>query len=177
MGEKCFECGSSLKISKDKSYNYKESGLDNIILVGIKQSYCSKCKETFVTIPKVEVLHRAIGKAICCKKALLDAGEIKFLRKELHLKGKEFARSLGITPETVSRWENNNQTISEGEDRLIRTLYMMFVSEQVDEVVHQDILKLFSSLPLKRKRLTRKPKIKLSPVDWLDEHQLHFCKA
>ena len=177
MSEKCYECGSSLKIFKDKPYNYRESGLDYIILVGIKQSHCSKCKETFVTIPKVEILHRAIGKAICCKKALLDASEIKYLRKEIHLKGKEFAKSLGIAPETVSRWENNKQTISDAEDRLIRSLYMMYVSEQVEAVAHQDILKLFSSLPIKRKPLVRIPKIQLSPADWLDEDQLQFCRT
>jgi transcriptional regulator with XRE-family HTH domain len=129
-------------------------------------------------VPRVDALHRVIGKDLCCKKpSLFNPKEIKFLRKELHLKSKELARALGVAPETVSRWENNKSPISESEDRLFRTLYMMFVSEQADEVLHHDVLKLFSGLPRGRKKATRTKKIELSPVDWMDKHQPQFCSA
>jgi DNA-binding transcriptional regulator YiaG len=39
--------------------------------------------------------------------------------KELGLKAKDLAASLGVEDATVSRWENGKQQIGEGSDRLL----------------------------------------------------------
>lgn len=178
MSEKCFSCGDGiLKEVKGKPYNYTESGLDNVILYGIPQHVCKNCGEKYVSIPNMEGLHLVIGKVICCKKNdLLAPSEIKFLRKELHLKSKDLARTLGVTATTVSRWENGKVPISEAEDRLLRSIYMMFVSDQLEGAVHLDALGLFSELPRKRKVPRKIKKLQLNPSDWMTG-DLDFCHA
>ena len=49
--------------------------------------------------------------------------EIRFLRKNLHLKINEFAQLLGVDRVTVSRWENEHEKPSRSADRLIRLTY------------------------------------------------------
>ena len=80
--EKCWKCGNDLSVIKDQPYQYKESGLDFVYLIGILQYKCV-CGETFVEIPRINELHLLIGKNIVCKKELLTGAEVKFLRKEL----------------------------------------------------------------------------------------------
>ena len=109
--ETCHSCGKSLRVVKDKPYHYDESGLD-VVLCGVTQYVCDSCGESYASIPNMQKLHRFIGTLICEKrKALLRPEEIKFLRKDLHLKAKELAQTLGVTPQSVSRWENGKKEI------------------------------------------------------------------
>ena len=174
--EICFNCGKkSMKVVKSKPYNYSECGLDNIVLHGITQYECKKCGENYVSIPNMEGLHLTIGKAICCKKrSLLTPQEIKFLRKELHQKSKELARALGVTDTTVSRWENGKSPIHEAQDRFLRSLYMMFVSDQFEKPIRLDAVNLFKGINMKRKTPKSSTKIELNPPDWM-ANSLDFC--
>ena len=172
----CSQCGGSkIKVIKDKPYNYDECGL-NVILNGLNQYECEECKEHFVSIPKVKQLHRVIGISLCKeKKGLLTAQEIKFLRKDLRFKAKELAQLLGVTPQTVSRWENNKKRIGEGQDRLLRSIYMLYASEQADKPCY-GFVKMFSSLPSPRKEFTPSA-INLNPPDWLSGFPPELCSA
>jgi putative zinc finger/helix-turn-helix YgiT family protein len=107
------------KIAK---YHYTESGLDNIYLAGVENYFCS-CGETSVSIPSIMDLHDLIGRGIVNKNTLLTGKEIKFLRKNIGMSGKIFAKTIGIDHATLSRWENGNQVVSNPHDRLIRLTY------------------------------------------------------
>jgi len=179
----CYHCGGKIKVIKDKPYHYDECGM-NVVLYGITQFACIECGETFVSLPKVNELHRAIGRTICqTKKGLLTENEIKFLRKDMHLKAKHFAQALGITASTVSRWENGKNEIGETEDRLLRMFYIMYASEQADHVLCHDVVKMFSELENRRKKATsgkkvkKETEIKLNPLDWMSGAKLDFCTA
>ena len=41
---KCPECGKTLRVRKNQEYRYRESGLDNVILTGIRVLECSSCR-------------------------------------------------------------------------------------------------------------------------------------
>lgn len=170
----CFECGGQLTLIKGKPYEYKESGLDNVLIHGIDQYKCKACGGVMASIPRIEELHRVLGRNLCCKPQLFSGKEIKFLRKELNLKSKHFAMALGVAAETVSRWENSKKSISEAEDRLIRSLYMMYTSEQKERVLHHDVLGMFASMSRKRTIPKRPAKIELNSVDWLNK-EAEFC--
>ena len=110
--EVCYSCGNKIKTIKDQPYKFTECGL-NVVLYGITQYECPQCKETYAAIPNVSKLHRIIGTHICReRKALLMPEEIKFLRKDLHLKAKELALIMGVTASTVSRWENEKKALA-----------------------------------------------------------------
>ena len=163
----CYECGGHLNTIKDKPYKYSESGLD-VSLYGVTQYICESCKEEYVTIPHLQNLHRLIGAHICQNmKGLLLPEEIIFLRKDLHLKAKELACTLGVTPSAVSRWENGKSTISEAHDRLLRSIYMMYASEQSQHMICDGVLSLFQELPSNRKAVHTKKGITLNPQEWL----------
>lgn len=172
--DKCYMCGGSLELIKDKPYQYTESGLD-VVLLGVTQYRCSSCGEDYAEIPSPERLNKAIGRHVCkYKKALLLPNEIKFLRKELNLKAKDLATSLGVDVSTVSRWENGKKNIGESADRLLRALYLGCVEEQCKA---QDrctsILDVLKTFPTKRKRIKedKARKISLNPQDWLKQNQ------
>lgn len=165
--DRCYACGGELNSSKDQPYHYNECGLE-VVLVGVEQYGCAQCGESFAAIPNMQKLHRLIGSNICEKrKALLLPEEIKFLRKDLHLKAKELAQILGVTPQTVSKWENGKDQIGEAYDRLIRSIYMLYASEQGHHAVAHGQVALFAELPMKRKRITQAKEMELTPQEWM----------
>jgi putative transcriptional regulator len=164
----CYNCGKPMRTIKDQPYHYIESGLP-VVLHGITQYQCTECGEIFAALPNVKKLHRAIGDDICRqKKSLLVAEEIKFLRKELRLKAKELAAILGVTDSTVSRWETGKKQIGEGQDRLLRSIYLSCIAETCHpEQTCSCHLNVFRNLPAKRKPLQESQEIELNPQDWI----------
>lgn len=74
---------------------------------------CSQCGETYTEAEG----HRAL--ALSTARALIDAGEVngaalRFFRHSLGLTGVSLASLLGVSPDTVSRWERDER----GVDRL-----------------------------------------------------------
>jgi len=108
-----------------QTYPYRESGLDNVVLVNVDGWVCPACGEEIVELPAIKALHKIIGHAIVQKDVKLTGREIRFLRKDLGLMSSEFARLLGYSPETVSRIERDRHEISNQGDRLVRSVYAM----------------------------------------------------
>ncbi len=166
----CYSCGEKLKVVKDQPYHYDECGL-NVVLFGVTQHVCEHCHETYASIPDMQNLHRFIGKVLCeQRKALLRPTEIKFLRKDLQLKAKDLARTLGVTPETVSRWENGKKEIGEAHDRLLRSIYMGICAEQNQGSRQDSIINIFKGFPLDRKRIQQPREIAINPQEWMVNH-------
>ena len=115
---KCTECGTTMKTQRE-NYRYDESGLKKVTLVGIEVSRCPRCGNYEVSIPHMEDLHRLIARAVIEKTTRLTSEEVRFLRKSLGWSGVDFARNMGVTEETVSRWENGAVPIGPQADRLL----------------------------------------------------------
>ena len=73
-------------------------------------------------LPKIELLHRTIAIALISKHPRLTAAEVRYLRKYLGWSGTDFAKHMGVTPESVSRWENDREQMSAVADRLLRLM-------------------------------------------------------
>lgn len=116
---KCPRCARPMKTSRE-NYLYKECGLTNVTLVDIEVSRCPNCGEHEAVIPKIEQLHRFIATTIARKVPRLMQEEIRFLRKYLGWSGGDFAEHMGVSPETVSRWENGTATMGPSAERLLR---------------------------------------------------------
>ncbi|MBN2358061.1 MAG: hypothetical protein JXR83_01320 [Deltaproteobacteria bacterium] len=101
---KCVMCGTKLRAIKGApTYDL---GLDRpIVLVGADAAQCPNCGEKYVGVPQVEELHRLVAQSVANKKARLTPREIRYLRTWLGYSGAEFAREVGVTKETVCRWE------------------------------------------------------------------------
>jgi putative zinc finger/helix-turn-helix YgiT family protein len=105
-----------------ENYRYKECGLDNVILGNVEIRTCKSCGERELVIPKTQELHALLAKAIAGQPARLAPKEIRFLRKYLGFSSVDFAKEMGVAPETVSRWESaeSPHQMSRQADRLLR---------------------------------------------------------
>jgi putative zinc finger/helix-turn-helix YgiT family protein len=126
---KC-KCGSEMKVKKE-NYQYTESGLDNVILQGVEVRRCPKCGSWEVVLPRLAELHRTLARAVATGSSPLRPQEIRFLRKYLGYSGADFARAIGVSPETLSRWENGKAEPNRMVDLLLR--YMALTRDPLTE--------------------------------------------
>ncbi len=127
---KC-ECGTEMK-SRKENYRYTESGLDNVILLGVEVRRCRSCGRSEVVLPRLEELHRTIARTVATGSSPLRPQEIRFLRKYLGYSGADFARVIGVSPETLSRWENGKAEPSRMVDLLLRYMALTTLTDGVD---------------------------------------------
>jgi len=133
---KCMECGAE-SVSARETYNYKASGLP-VVLQNVEVRRCKECGEYEVVIPKLDELHNLIARAVVAKRARLTGAETRFLRTHLGWSGVDFARHMGVTAETVSRWENGHEVMSPPADRLLRL--MILTREPVSDYSLDDLV-------------------------------------
>jgi putative zinc finger/helix-turn-helix YgiT family protein len=126
----CESCGAQMKSGRE-NYRYTECGLDTVTLMNVEVRRCPECGEYEVDIHRIEELHRLIAQTVASKKARLTPQEIRALRKYLGFSGVDFAATLDVTPETVSRWENGKKQMSPVAERALRL--MVFVRDPIKE--------------------------------------------
>jgi putative zinc finger/helix-turn-helix YgiT family protein len=133
---KCPTCGRMQETIKG-DYQYRESGLDNVLICGIEIFNCKNCGEESALIPNILELHKTIAKCLLTQKRRLTGKEIRFLRKHMAMQGKVFAELIGVDNATVSRWENGKENPSDIADRCIRMFYaiIMNLHEEANELI------------------------------------------
>lgn len=125
----CFNCGGQMSTHLE-NYQYTASGLSHVTLQQVEVSRCPRCGEIEVAIPRIEALHQAIAAMLVRKATRLAPEEIRYLRKYLGWSGADFAARMGVTRETVSRWEHGGTPIGSTADRLLRLLVVNEVPVQ-----------------------------------------------
>lgn len=118
---KCAQCGHKMVLTEG-THKYDESGLKNVLLMNIPMYRCSSCDESEIEIPHMEELHLLLAFFIVFQPRLLQADEIRYLRKHLGYSQEEFASKLGVARGTVTRWEKGS-AIARDRDKHIRRLY------------------------------------------------------
>lgn len=116
---------------KESMYQYLESGLDDIWLqIGAGVQFVDRPSGRTVKITDIEGLHELIGRTLATQKKNLTGKEVRFLRKELLLSQATLGRLLGVTEQTVHRWEAGKADISKAAEALVRSLYMTKIDGQ-----------------------------------------------
>ena len=118
----CRVCDTETTITPKQRHRYREVGLPDVVLVGIEVSRCPRCSDVRPTVPYPEELHRIVAGALVEKRTRLSGDELRFLRQMLAWSGKDLARQMGVSPETVSRWESGAIPIGPQADRLVRLM-------------------------------------------------------
>jgi putative zinc finger/helix-turn-helix YgiT family protein len=139
----CTHCGK-VQESFRGNYHYLESGLDNVIICDVEMIECD-CGEKSALIPRIIALHEAIADCLLGQETYLSGKEIRFLRKNLGLKGNVFANLVGVDHATLSRWENDKSKPSARADRLIRFLYASKKRPEKAEEIASLTFKKYSS--------------------------------
>ncbi|MEM6758972.1 MAG: helix-turn-helix domain-containing protein [Pseudomonadota bacterium] len=90
--------------------HYTDCGLDNIYLSnGFEIEYVDD--EQYVTIHNLDGLHEAIGLHIVLEKKAPNGQEIRFLRTEMGLSQHHLGAKLGVSDQSVARWEKGQTDI------------------------------------------------------------------
>lgn len=118
---RCAECGGETRGARE-NFRYTLAGGWAATVEGVLVHRCQKCGAYEVAIEKLSPLQRAIVRAVILKPHRLAGEEIAFLRHHLGLTGRELARTMGVTPAALSRWEQNRDPIGGVSDRALRML-------------------------------------------------------
>lgn len=129
----CRTCGIEMQLLR-KDYQFKESGLDNVILKDIEVLVCNQCVSDVPRIPRLNDLMRTIAVAMIAKPSELTGPEVRFLRKFMDETIERFARKLGIDRSHLSRVENESLGISRQTDRLVRALVLIHKPELLEKL-------------------------------------------
>ena len=161
---KCTICGSKMIKGQDSIFHYTDCGLSRIYLRGVFIQYCSnkECLEEEVTIPNLEELHQLIAEKVASQINKLIPDEIRFLRTHLGFSGIDFAQAIGVSPETVSRWEKGTVNMKEASERFLRVL----VLSKAGPFRNYDDLKDFAS---KSSKLSLKYFFKINQTHWVSD--------
>lgn len=95
-------------------------GLVVKVLNAVVVQRCSACGDEMVGIPDMPGLARAAAMARAQSSERLAGKEVRFIRKALDMKQKDFAAAMDLSPEHVSRWENDHNGIGGASEKLVR---------------------------------------------------------
>jgi len=134
---KCFECGREMS-EKRETVRDHQLGIP-VVLMNVPVRHC-RCGEREVVFSHIARLHRLVANVLIRKKTRLTGEEVRFLRKYLGLSSADFAHRIGVTQETISRWENGHEPIGIVPDRTLRLMVALekpvqeYSTEVLDEI-------------------------------------------
>lgn len=104
-------------------YHYSECGLSNIYLKN-GFSIDNVDGEEYTTIEDINGLHCTIAQIIVEQERPLTNEEFKFLRMELNMSQKLLGKKLGVSEQTIARYEKKQSDVPRTTDVALRALYM-----------------------------------------------------
>lgn len=113
----CINCDGKMTCGRQ---NIPYRSLPGTTLLDIEVWTCPECQQQEYSIPALNELEQVLVRVVCEQAGRLAPEQIRFLRKHLGWSGVHFAKHFGVSPETVSRWENGAQLMSTQADRLLR---------------------------------------------------------
>jgi putative zinc finger/helix-turn-helix YgiT family protein len=155
----CLRCGGAMTSARG-THRYTETGLSNVVLVNVEMRACPACGERELVTPRIDVLHRAIARALTRQTGALTPEAVRFLRRWLGLTIHRFARLMGVRHQTVCRWERLDTAcpLTPPADRLLKMLVAQY------DATARYPLDLFTG-----ERQARPAPIRLVSPDWRAE--------
>lgn len=141
----CEECGAPTLVESNTVRRYVLGGLPHVELHGVEVTRCPQCGAEEIAIPRIGQLHEVLARAFVRQPRMIAPAEVRFLRKHLGLSTADFAQRMGVTRETVSRWETGANPMGAVADRLLRLLVLSHTPSESYAV--DDLLRELSDTP------------------------------
>lgn len=126
---------------KDEALHYTDCGLENIYLSnGFEVEELDG--ERYVTIHNLDGLHEAIGLHIVLEKKAPNGQEIRFLRTEMGLSQHQLGAKLGVSDQSVARWEKGQTDIP---GTAVFSFKVLYIFSLLPENQRHEILEAFIS--------------------------------
>jgi len=126
--QRCSEC-DGVQIPRSGPYRYAITRSWSVVLDNTTHWRCGSCGSEAVDVVAPTRLQCVIASLVIRKKTRLVADEIVFLRRLLDQSSQDMARTLGVTRESVSRWETGKQPIGVVPERLLRVIAALWLPE------------------------------------------------
>ncbi len=94
---------------------------------------CPGCRAILFEAGALSAFERAVAAHLACH-GPVDGESFQFLRKAARLTATDLAVHLGVTPETISRWENGRRAVD-------RAAWLVVGSLVLDQTPHRDDLR------------------------------------
>lgn len=115
------------------NYHYTECGLDNIYLAN-GFNFRETPDGQAVSINDIDGLHKAIGLYLVTAKKDLSPKDVRFLRDELLMSQNTLGKLLGVSDQSVRRWEAGKTAIPKPSEYLLRLIYREKVHSEHNEI-------------------------------------------
>ena len=142
---KCPKCGVELNRRKSSNYHFTESGLSNVYLGNIYLDYCPHHKEVMVPeISRMQELLAVIFVDVILNPQPLSGEDLRFLRQSNDLTQVELSQLLGVSPNTVARWERGKLCFDAATDLNIRRVILSQADKYILKLLKVRVRQLFS---------------------------------
>ncbi|MDP2359047.1 MAG: transcriptional regulator [Beijerinckiaceae bacterium] len=101
------------------AYRYTDSGLDNVMIEGVKLLVDDAGDECLV-IPNINALHKVIAHGIVVRRSSMSGQELRFIRTEMGMTQAQLAAMLHREPLAISRWERGEVAMDANAEALVR---------------------------------------------------------
>jgi transcriptional regulator with XRE-family HTH domain len=132
---------------------YEEKGLGlpyPVVLINAAEEHSDAAGNVLgVSVPDFEGLAAAVAIARAFLPVELTGSEVRFMRKVIGMSAKDFAEALKLDPASLSRWENNKQTLGGWAESQVRLATVAIVAQRIPSL-KPDMEKLFRMVPRKR---------------------------
>ncbi len=125
----------------DQLFHYVACGLSNVWLKG-GVSERDTAKGAVFHVEQVKELHNVIGLSLVNKTSMLSPDEFRFLRTEMNFSRKNLGEALGVSWETIKKWESGDNALPKMADAWLRQLYLSHKEnrEMRDLIMHINAL-------------------------------------
>ena len=153
---RCTVCESNKELKpKIQNLKYEVSGLDNVVIFGVKVYHCDNCGERYLQYGNLDEIDAAIADALLKKEQPLTGKEIRFLRTWKGYSGQQFSKLLNSSAAHLYRVEAEDSSANDKFDRLVRLAIMSLATERNYEI--RDMLE-GKTEPVKFSRMELKSK-------------------
>lgn len=111
--------------------HYTACGLDNVYLAS-GYEVREIAGERYTSVRDVEDLHRAIAVSLVSDRKVLSGKEIRFLRRYLDLTQRELGGLMGVSDQSVARYEKEQSALEGSNDALLRLLVCAQAEEKIN---------------------------------------------
>src|SRR5689334_2170966 len=133
---RCPTCGGTVKRTVLEKYEDDLIGIGRPVALinSVFEERCEKCDFTQIVVPDLDGLIAAIAASRALHPLKLRGEELRFMRKALEVSARDLADVVGVTQETMSRWENNHDPISPTVEKLLRLIIGGLLSKKAPAI-------------------------------------------
>lgn len=117
---RCKKCGTLMERSVRAEHVENLGGVVVKVLNAAQVYRCATCDAEMVAIPDMDGLAKSAAIARALDPVRLSGREVKYMRRVLDMTQADFAQAMDLTPETVSRWENDVRGVGGACEKLVR---------------------------------------------------------